>query len=135
MRNKSLARDYIERAEKRLLALATLFEAEAWADVVRESQETVELALKALLRTCHVEVPRIHDVSPILEAEKGALPKAIRDDLKRYQEISKSLRRDRELAYYGSEDLTPSDFYSRDDAEIALDSARWVVAGVKPHVA
>ena len=40
------------------------------------------------------------------------------------------MRRDSELAFYGSEDLTPSEFYNRDDAELALTDARYVVATV-----
>ena len=46
MRNVDLARDYIHRAEIRLMALDVLFDHESWADVVRESQEIVELTLK-----------------------------------------------------------------------------------------
>jgi hypothetical protein len=48
--------------------------------------------------------------------------------------ISRDLRRDRELAFYGAEDLTPSDFYSQADADKAREGARAVVALVKPNV-
>jgi hypothetical protein len=44
--------------------------------------------------------------------------------------VSHSLRRDRELAFYGSEDLTPSDFYQKPDAELARAGTRRVVAAV-----
>ena len=60
MHNHSLTNDYIVRAGKRLLALEVLYREESWADVVRESQEIVELTLKGMLRACHMEVPRIH---------------------------------------------------------------------------
>ena len=50
MHNLGLAADYVRRAGVRLRALDVLFEGESWADVVRESQEIVELALKGLLR-------------------------------------------------------------------------------------
>jgi hypothetical protein len=46
----------------------------------------------------------------------------------------RDLRRDRELAFYGAEDLTPSGFYSKQDAVRARDGARQVVAAVRPHV-
>ncbi len=59
MRNTDLAADYVRRAEVRLRALDVLFDGESWADVVRESQEIVELTLKALLRACGVDPPRI----------------------------------------------------------------------------
>ena len=41
-------------------------------------------------------------------------------------------RDDRELAFYGAEDLTPSGFYSRSDAERAREGARRTVAVVVP---
>ena len=94
----------------------------------------MELALKALLRSCNIEVPRIHDVSPVLNQEQQRLPPAVRKELKRYTDISRNLRRDRELAYYGSEDLTPSEFYTGEDAEKAMASARWVVGSLKSHI-
>jgi len=62
MHSPELAGDYVRRASARLAALDALFEAGSWADVVRESQEVVELALKGLLRAVGVEPPRIHDV-------------------------------------------------------------------------
>ena len=59
MRNLDLAEDHVRRAEIRLKALDVLFEHQSWADVVRESQEVVELALKGLLRAFGVEPPRM----------------------------------------------------------------------------
>jgi len=136
MRNRELAIDYVRRAEIRLRAIDTLFEAESWADVVRESQEAVELALKGLLRSCGVEAPRIHDVSDVLLAERDRLPEVVRSHVERLAGISRDLRRDRELAFYGAEDLTPSTFYGREDAVRARDGAVLVVqtvtSGVRP---
>lgn len=134
MRNRDLARDYLRRARVRLDALGVLFDAESWADVVRESQEIVELALKGLLRSCGVEPPRIHDVSAILLAERHRLPPGLRCEADWLAEASRTLRRDRELAFYGAEDLTPTDFYSRADAILARDGARRVVELVYPQV-
>ena len=113
--------------------LDLLFDAESWPDVVRESQEVVELALKALLRSCGVDPPRTHDVSGVLRAEKNRLPEELRAEVEWLANVSRTLRRDRELAFYGAEDLTPSGFYSKADAEDARDSARRVVDMVLPH--
>jgi len=135
VRNIGLAADHVRRAEIRLEALDVLFARESWADVVRESQEAVELALKGLLRAYGVEPPRIHDVSEVLFAEKGRFPDNLQEKLNDLASISRELRRDRELAFYGAEDLTPSGFYSRSDAERARDGARRTVAAVLPHVA
>ncbi len=134
MRNPDLARDYIRRAEVRLRALDVLFEGESWADVVREAQEVVELTLKALLRASGVEPPRIHDVSEVMLAERARLPAALQSELEVLVEGSRQLRRDRELAFYGAEDLTPSGFYSREDAERARATARHTVEVVRPHL-
>jgi HEPN domain-containing protein len=134
MRNRDLAADHLRRAGARLRALDVLFEAGSWADVVRESQEVVELTLKGLLRACGVEPPRIHDVADVLLAERDRLPTALAPHVDRLANISRALRRDRELAFYGAEDLTPSSFYRESDAVLARDSARDVVAAVRPHV-
>jgi HEPN domain-containing protein len=134
LRNPDLAQDHVRRAEARLGALDALFRAKSWADVVRESQECVELALKGLLRAHGVEPPRVHDVSDVLEAERDRFPPALAPEIDALARISRELRRDRELSFYGAEDLTPSGFYEREDAERALEAARRTVEVVAPHV-
>ena len=132
--SSELALDYLKRSRARLKALDVLFEEESWADVVRESQEVVELALKGLLLACGVEPPRVHDVSEILLAERARLPALPSADFDQLANASRELRRDRELAFYGAADLTPSGFYSRSDAQAARLSARQTVELVEPHV-
>lgn len=134
MQNVDLARDYVRRSEARLLALDVLFDAGSWADVVRESQEIVELTLKALLRASGIDPPRVHDVSDILLAERDRLPQSLQKEIKDLTAISRGLRRDRELAFYGAEDLIPSGFYKQEDAERARHGARKTVKLVKPIV-
>jgi HEPN domain-containing protein len=134
MRNRDLAADHLKRAGARLRALDVLFESGSWADVVRESQEVVELSLKGLLRAIGVDPPRIHDVADVLLAERARLPPGLDPHVERLAGISRQLRRDRELAFYGAEDLTPSSFYRESDAVLARDSARDVVATVAPVV-
>ena len=129
MQNKDLAQDYLKRAEIRLKAVDLLLSYQSYADVVRESQEIFELALKALLRQSGIEPPRIHDVSAILLAEKANIAGNL-TSIDRLAKISKSMRRDRELAFYGSEDLTPSQFYAEEDATSAREDAGFVVAEV-----
>jgi HEPN domain-containing protein len=134
MQNQDLAADYVRRASARVKALDVLFEEESWADVVREAQEIVELALKGLLRASGVEPPRIHDVADVLREELARLPADVRPHVAQLAEAFRGLRRDRELAFYGAEDLTPSDFYRQIDAISARDAARFVVECVRPHV-
>lgn len=127
MHNGDLAADYVRRAALRMRAIETLYQAQAWADVVRECQEAVELALKGLLRAVHVEPPRTHDVSAVLLRQQAALPERARAHVERLARISRELRRDREMAFYGAEDLVPSEFYGEEDGRHALTSARFVV--------
>lgn len=134
MKNPELAWDYVWRAQNRLAAIDALMQAGSWADVVRESQEAVELALKGLLRQIGIEPPRAHDVSAVLLAERDRLPSTARSHVERLAAISKDLRRDRELAFYGAEDLTPSGFYRPEDAERAREDARFVVSVVRTLV-
>lgn len=134
MYNADLARDYLQRSTIRLRALDVLHAAESWADVVRESQEIVELALKGLLRACGVDPPRVPDVSDVLLAERDRLPAAIAPHADMMARVSRRLRRDRELAFHGAEDLTPSGFYAQEDTESARDSAAELVRLIAPHV-
>lgn len=131
MQNQKLGIDYVQRAEIRIFAIEVLFEKQSWADVVRESQEVVELALKGCLRILHVDFPRTHDVSDTLLANRDIVPVILINRLEKLAEISRALRRDRELAFYGGEDFTPSEFYKENDAKVALENARWVVQSVK----
>ena len=134
MRNRGLAADYVRRAAVRVQAIEVLHDAGSWADVVRESQEAVELALKGLLRNSGIEPPRLHDVSAILAGERERLPESVHAHVDRMATISRDLRRDRELAFYGAEDLVPSEFYGEPDALRALEGARFVVETVASAV-
>ncbi len=46
----------------------------------------------------------------------------------RLAKISRELRKERELAFYGDIDFIPTDQYSREDAEEAMEGAKLVVA-------
>jgi len=126
--NESLARSYLVKAEKRLKALATLRDEDAHSDVVREAQELVELALKGMLRAVGVEPPKFHDVGGLLVEHGAKFVPAVRERLPRAAEISRRLRRERELALYGDIDFIPTEQYSAPDAQRAYDEAAWVLA-------
>jgi hypothetical protein len=128
----TLARSYFTKARKRLRALATLLEDEAYSDVIREAQELVELALKGMLRFVGVEPPKQHDVGQLLLAHRERLPAQVAAVAERLAEISRRLRKEREFAFYGDEDFIPTDEYTREEAEAALEDARFVVALLDP---
>jgi HEPN domain-containing protein len=127
MRNKSLVTDYLTRGTIRLAALQVLFDRGGYADVVREAQEVVELVSKALVRHLGAEPARVHDVSAQLEELRPRVDESRRAGLDELIAISRELRRDRELAFYGTEDLTPSEFYSQKDGAQALEFAATAV--------
>jgi HEPN domain-containing protein len=87
------------------------------------------------LRLSGIDTPRVHDVSDALLENRGALPRRIRPHADKLARYSRTLRRDRELAFYGSEDLTPTDFYREKDAREARAMARAAVACIKPAFA
>lgn len=134
MKNRSLTKDYIKRSSIRLEALKVLFDRGGYADVVREAQEIVELTSKALIRHLGAEPARVHDVSSQLAEVRDRLHAEYGKELDNLIAISRELRRDRELAFYGTEDLTPSEFYSKQDAERALSYATTAVTFVTKAV-
>lgn len=127
MTNRNLARSYVEKARVRLKALAVLRDEGAHSDVIREAQELVELALKGMLRSAGIEPPKLHDVGALLVEHAAKFPENERDSLPRAAEISKRLRRERELAFYGDLDFIPTEEYSAADAERAYGEAASIV--------
>ena len=134
MTNTKLALDYLIRGRKRLKAVALLLAEEAFPDVVRESQEVVELLLKAVLRSFGIAAPFSHDLSESFADNASRLPTEVQRLIPRWTEISKHLRKDRELAFYGSEDITPSTFYTRADAERAMRMAEEILSTASPWI-
>lgn len=128
MTSQSLARSYLAKARVRLKALAVLRDEGGYSDVVREAQELVELALKGTLRAVGIEPPKFHDVGGLLVEHRAKFVPSVADRLDRAAEISKRLRRERELAFYGDIDFVPTEEYSAADAARAYDEAAWIVA-------
>lgn len=111
------------KARARRRVLAVLAEEQAWSDVVREAQELVELALKAALRLVGIDPPKWHDVGPILVDRATVFPDPFAAVIPRLAEISRWLRRERELAFYGDIDLVPTESYREQDAARATADA------------
>src|SRR5574341_2180840 len=126
MTNTDLAKSYIWKAETRIDALQALMNRGNYSDVVREAQETVELALKGMLRAVGVEPPKFHDVGGLILDHRERFAEDVSRDLPRAAEISKRLRKERELAFYGDVDFIPTEEYTADDANRALTDAKWI---------
>lgn len=131
MTTNELARSYLAKAGVRLEMLQFLHTREAWSDVVREAQELVELALKAMLRHAGLDPPKWHDVGPVMLEQVDLFPEALRSQVPRLAEISKWLRKEREFALYGDIDFIPTREYARKDAERAIADAGTVLAAAR----
>lgn len=127
MTNTTLAQSYLIKARKRLRVLEVLLEEEAYSDVVREAQELVELALKGILRQIGIDPPKQHHVGGLLVDYRDRLPEEVAAAAGRLAEISRWLRKERELAFYGDVDFIPTAEYTRENAEKARADAIFVV--------
>lgn len=128
MTNEALAQSYLRKALDRLDILDLLMGKRAYSDVVREAQEIVELALKAMLREVGVEPPKWHDVGSILKDERARFAPDVQSDLEELARISEWLREEREVAFYGDDDVAPTEAYDEEDGARAISDAQRVVA-------
>jgi len=127
--SEEIARSHLRQA-RLILAEAERYQRDGvWHLAVRRSQESVELALKGLLRGAGLEVPHVHDVSPFLVEHAARLPGALTPQLDRLVSVSRRLRREREVSFYGDEEsgAAPDRLYTRGDADDAVRDARLVV--------
>lgn len=128
MNSLEMARSYLRQAEERVKHAEEALRTGNYAYTMRQSQESVELALKGILRLVAIEPPKWHDVGPILKRHRELFPQWFRDRVDEIASISRRLRREREPSMYGDEETgTPPDqLYSLMDAEEALKYARVV---------
>jgi HEPN domain-containing protein len=124
-----LTRSNVRQAEDRLTTARIAFERGNHPYVVRQAQERVELSLEACLRLVGIEQPKWHDVGPIIRRERENFPEWFKVHVERIVSISRSLRKERELAMYGGEEskIPPEELYTRFDAEKAIEDAGFVL--------
>jgi len=127
MKNISLAQSYMIKISKRIKVLDLLMNEKAYSDVIREAQEVVELAQKAMLRQVGIDPPKWHDVGSILLEHRDFFPEQEQKYIERLAEISKWLRKERELSFYGDIDFIPTEEYTYEDARRAIEDARFVI--------
>lgn len=125
-----MAGAYLRQARRILGEAERHHRDEAWHLAVRRSQEAVELALKGVLRGAGIEIPRVHDVGVFLLEHRGRLPEALTKHLDRIVSISRRLAREREISFYGDDDVgaPPDQLYTAADGTQALEDAQFVVA-------
>jgi HEPN domain-containing protein len=124
-----LARSNVRQAGDRLTTARIALERGNYPYAVRQAQECVELSLKACLRLVGIEPPKWHDVGPIIRRERENFPEWFKEHVERIVSISRSLRKERELAMYGDEEskIPPEELYTRFDAEKAIEDAGFVL--------
>ncbi|MBO3839461.1 MAG: HEPN domain-containing protein [Thermoproteota archaeon] len=129
MKLAKLAEDYFKRARIRIKSAELAYSEESYPDVVRYSQECVELSLKAALRAVAVEYPKEHDMSRILRAVRERFPEWFKREVEKLGDVSRDLSDKRAPSLYGIETLgkAPSDIFDRSDAEKALSDAKYVL--------
>ena len=123
MTTNQLAAGYFRKCSDRMAALEVLLQREAWSDVVRESQEIVELALKGILRAVGIDPPKWHDVGGLLLEHSDKVSVLGKEELRYVAAASKRLRKEREFAFYGDIDFVPTDEYDLEDASSAFEQA------------
>lgn len=130
MTSEEMARSHLRLAQRILAEAERLHRDGAWNLVVRRCQESVEMALKSLLRSAGAEVPKVHDVSGALRRNADRLPATAATEIDFLVSASRRLREEREIAFYGDEETTTGaeTLFSESDAEDALGTARRVLA-------
>ncbi len=133
MNNIEMAKDYITQAKERVYNARRSIKRGLYPYVIRQSQEAVELSLKASLRLIGIEPPKIHDVGPILKQHKDKYPEWFQQIIPELARISRKLRREREPSMYGDEEsgAPPSTLYDEKDAKEALRNAKQVLEKVE----
>lgn len=128
MRTDEIALSYLRRAESRLTDAGSALERGSFPDVVRYSQEGVEMSLKGILRAVGIEYPKEHEVSMVLMSQAERLPSQITDRLDYLAKISSKLYDARGPAMYGDEDAgtPPEEIFTEEDAERSLGEAEEV---------
>lgn len=127
MKNLSLAKSYLNKAQIRLKILPLLLDEEDYSDVIREAQEIVELALKGMLRQIGIEPPKWHDVGSLILDYRIRFPNDVSSQAEKLAGISAWLRKEREFSFYGDLDFIPTEQYSKDDAQRAIEDAVFAV--------
>ena len=130
MTSEGIARDYLRRALGRREALNALLTARLYADVVRESQDVVELVLKGALRFVGVEPPKRHDVHGVMVQFIDRFPPEWRQALDELEDDLGELARDRAPAFYGDEErgIPASDLFGEEAARQAIGIADRLLA-------
>lgn len=133
MRTDAMAMSYLKQAWSRLKTARLALRSRDYPFTVRQSQECVELCLKAALRIYGVEYPREHDLQELLLVVRNRFPDWFACQMEKFGEISARLARARGPSMYGDEErnIPPSKLFGRAEAKLALMDAELVYAACR----
>lgn len=97
---------------------------------VRRSQESLEMAIKALLRSMAIEYPKGHDVGDSLIYIEKKLPDYLRSEVPFLRSLLTELSRVRGPAFYGyeREGIPASEAFSKEYADDKFQSVSKIVS-------
>ncbi len=126
----NMADDYVSRAGDVLRQARQSFEMANWPLAISRSEETIELSLKAILRSLGESYKREHDISAELMRPEvyRLLPAWFQENVARFRMISTIMFQLRQLARYGEETLQvpASRIFTRDEASVYVHDAEEV---------
>lgn len=121
--NFSLAHTLLQEAERCFEEAQRYFAEGDWNFAIPRAQESVELALKSLLRAGGWEVPRRHDVGALVIDRLRASGITVDEEIaERVINASERLAQQRAPAFYWEA------IFERPDAEVAIADAEFVLA-------
>lgn len=127
MSPKNLPAAYLKKSKTRLKALKIFMDDQSYSDVVRESQEVVELCSKGILRLALIDPPHRHDVAEELSQSINHLGSKFSKAIEELITGNHWLRREREMSFYGADDFDPTEGYAKADGDRALSYAKLAV--------
>lgn len=131
MVNFDLAKSYFLRCKIRFEVLPNYLNKEDYADVIRESQEIIELMQKGLLISVGIQPPKWHDVTKIILENDQLFTKDIILKITELKNDIAWLRGQRELSFYGDMDFIPEESYTKEDALKAIACAESIINLIK----
>ena len=128
MNSQVMAGDLLARSGRCLRETRTAYDESDYALCVRRAQETIEPAIKGLLRLVGIEFPREHDVSDVLLDSAARFQEPWRENLPELARRLHEITPKRGPAMYGLEaqGVPASEAFDEEDGRGALADAEFV---------
>ena len=125
MINKRMAENYLSDSASILLEAKTARDRGIHHRAIRLSQESLELALKGILRAVGIEYPKEHEVSDAIDENLGKFPEWFRSQAAYLEEASAWLSERRGPSMYGDEiaGKPASQLFTAEDSRKAVEYA------------